>query len=919
MRRTKRASRDGFSSDQNGWEDQGGYMNAKIRKLESQFAEQPKKSNIFSGIRIYVNGYTEPPALEIRRLVQEHGGTYVQYYSQSAGDFMVASNLPLTKIKKINNQKIVKVSWITDSIAAGCLLPWKNFELYPAHSQLKNQRALTSLLETKPLSPENVMLSDEQALSSHVASGNESNEASASNQIGDEPSTFDSSFSPIEDVTLTEPLGDRNEDLKTQPDRTSSILPTTSDGYISQYYSRSRLHHLSKWAADLRDLVRALRQEHEEGGKAGVDKGEFLRMEIERIQSISKSPSDSLNEMILEYVGESSSSTQKIPRILMHMDMDCFFVSVCLRNRPEFVGLPVAVTHGKGKSDSSMAEVASCSYEARKFGVKNGMLLGKARALCPELKVVPYEFCLQIEAVSCDEMYVDVTDLLKVRSSSGQCVHLTNPFFLGAALRRCVKEATRCTATCGFGTNRLLARLATKWAKPNAQGLLLGPEWKCAQSSFELEGERIKFIELASPEGREYLEDLPLAHLPGVGRQMVFRIAEAYGISTCGELLKTATHDQLSSLLGTKTSQRILQLCQGMDSADVILDRYAKSISAEINYGVRLSTWPEVEKFVKDLAKELSSRLGKAASESRTGFGMVGKNLAVHLLTRRADQPIKTAKYLGHGICDSFTRTVSLSKATADTSIIAEKCLSVLRRLNPNPKDIRGLGLQMHRLSPSSPLPNAGKLKRGKKVEELPSITRFLKSSGSKPNSQRDISSANSIFSEGTNESCSISDGDDIMSTPSEDLNSMIESGPASPTLASTSSPISIKEPKSVISQVDSADILPHQPNRPLEEVNVFAKRSVEELKNMFATWITTESDPLEEDLCMLADYLISILQTDLARVRCLLQGLLRLIDSELVAGNGLAWKHAFKRLRVTIDAACQRHYDVESLDLDST
>lgn len=127
-----------------------------------------------------------------------------------------------------------------------------------------------------------------------------------------------------------------------------------------------------------------------------------------------------------------------------------------------------------------------------------------------------FRFCLQIEAVSCDEMYVDVTDLLKVRVSTGDSVHLTNPFVLGAALRRQVKEVTRCTATCGFGTNRLLARLATKRAKPDAQALLLGPEWKCLQSTFRAEDERTQVIELATPEGREYLHDLPLAHLPGL-------------------------------------------------------------------------------------------------------------------------------------------------------------------------------------------------------------------------------------------------------------------------------------------------------------------------------------------------------------------------------------------------------------------
>ncbi|KAM3179012.1 hypothetical protein ACTXT7_001411 [Hymenolepis weldensis] len=755
---------------------------------------------------------------------------------------------------------------------------------------------------------------------------------------------------------------EQNEYLNSQPDRAPSILPTTSDDYIRQYYSRSRLHHLSKWAADLRDLVRTLRQKHEEEKKAGVEQGEFFRAEVERIQSTSKSLSDSSTEMVLERVGASSSSTHTTPSILMHMDMDCFFVSVCLRSRPEFVGLPVAVTHSKGKLDSSMAEVASCSYEARKFGVKNGMLLGKARALCPELKVVPYEFdaffsvaedlyktvakfCLQIEAVSCDEMFVDVTDLLKVRSTSEDNVQLINPFILGAVLRRQVKEATWCTATCGFGTNRLLARLATKRAKPDAQALLLGPEWKCVQSSFEVEAERTRIIELASLEGREYLEDLPLAHLPGVGRQMVSRIAETYGISTCGELLKIATHGQLSSLLGVKTSQKILQLCQGVDSTELTLDRYAKSVSAEINYGVRLSSWPEVEKFVKDLAKELSSRLCKVASESRTGFGMVGKNLVVHLLTRRADQPAETAKYLGHGICDNTTRTVPLSKATADAWIIAEKCLLILRQLKPNPEDIRGLGLQMQRLSPSSPLHNKTKLKKDVKVGGISSITRFLKPS-SNPGNQKKGSNDNSVASKSANESSSISDVDDIMSSSSEGSNQLTESGPTSPifdsqlktpekqfgpSVASTSTPATIKETKVVIPQIDSTEILPHQPNRPIEEVNVFAKRSVEELQNMFATWIATESvakvhvyevgghgfdayqctpNPLEEDLCMLADYLISILPTDLARVRRLLRGLLRLMGGEGVVGDGVAWKHALKRLRVTIDAACRRHYD---------
>lgn len=107
----------------------------------------------------------------------------------------------------------------------------------------------------------------------------------------------------------------------------------------------------------------------------------------------------------------------------MHIDMDCFFVSVGLRQRPDLKNKPVAVTHARGNpvrnhperqaefelwakkypesfamktldldGGSSMSEIASCSYEARKCGIKNGMFLGAALKLCPNLQTIPYDF-----------------------------------------------------------------------------------------------------------------------------------------------------------------------------------------------------------------------------------------------------------------------------------------------------------------------------------------------------------------------------------------------------------------------------------------------------------------------------------------------------------------------------------------------
>lgn len=118
--------------------------------------------------------------------------------------------------------------------------------------------------------------------------------------------------------------------------------------------------------------------------------------------------------------------------IVMHIDMDCFFVSVGLKRHPELRGKPVAITHARNgqltnvsdariaareqeialygerlpigvtsrvdriDAQSSMSEIASCSYEARSCGIKNGMFLGQAIKMCPELRMLPYDFEVRI-------------------------------------------------------------------------------------------------------------------------------------------------------------------------------------------------------------------------------------------------------------------------------------------------------------------------------------------------------------------------------------------------------------------------------------------------------------------------------------------------------------------------------------------
>lgn len=151
-------------------------------------------------------------------------------------------------------------------------------------------------------------------------------------------------------------------------------------------------------------------------------------------------------------------------------------------------------------TNNSMSEIACCSYEARQLGIKNGMFLGTAMKLCPNLKTMPYDFeeytriahilydtickyTLDIEAVSCDEMMVDCTELLQ---SCGASMDQWASY-----IRNEIKEATDCVCSAGFGSNRLQARLATRSAKPNGQ--------------YYLKPEDVEY----------YMWDIPVNSLPG--------------------------------------------------------------------------------------------------------------------------------------------------------------------------------------------------------------------------------------------------------------------------------------------------------------------------------------------------------------------------------------------------------------------
>ncbi|XP_053608888.1 DNA repair protein REV1 [Plodia interpunctella] len=686
----------------NGFEAWGGYMQAKIAKLEQQYTSRARTesnvTNIFSGVSIYVNGFTIPSSNELKALMAKHGGVYHTY--QRNEDYIIASNLPDTKVKKMSLSRVVKPEWITDSIASNCLLDYRDYLLY---RNSKTQLQLNFVKCKNEILKDNVSPSLNNNETSNITL--KIDEETMKTKLKTEDLTEVSilrnkNISPLKEsksakLQTTDFIGIKNE----------NVIKTAADpNFISEFYNNSRLHHISQLGACFKQHVNDLRQQSKFVFPA--------RSELKEKISITGETSN-LSPLIFEK-----------GKTIMHIDMDCFFVSVGLRNRPDLRGKPVAVTHSKGGQGrpkrpgvdrnaefnlyrqkqakrigkaigrpdeeivfesrvdniadeddkyGSMSEIASCSYEARVKGISNGMFMGAALRLCPDLQTLPYDFdgykevaytlyntiaqyTLDIEAVSCDEMYVDCTDILKELGISAQD--------FATVLRAEIKQKTGCPCSTGFGGNRLQARLATKRAKPDGQ--------------FFLTAELVE----------DFMFDIKLKDLPGVGRQTMQKL-ESLGHQSCGSL-QSLTLVTLQQHLGNKTGAQLFDQCRGRDDNPLTFVTVRKSVSAEVNYGIRFENNEQCVEFLKQLSAEVHSRMQQ--------FKVLGKCITLKLMVRAENAPVETAKFMGHGFCDVINKSTSLSNATNDVEIITREVISLCKKQNIDPKEMRGIGIQINKL-----------------------------------------------------------------------------------------------------------------------------------------------------------------------------------------------------------------------------
>ena len=291
-----------------------------------------------------------------------------------------------------------------------------------------------------------------------------------------------------------------------------------------------------------------------------------------------------------------TTASQSESRKIIHIDMDCFYAAIELRERPELVGRPVAV----GGRPGGRGVLTTCNYEAREFGCRSAMPAFKALERCPQLVILPvrfdlyraeskriravfHEFTDLVEPLSLDEAYLDVSEL----NSTGSA--------LAEEIRLRIYNTTGLTASAGIAPNKMLAKIASDWRKPNGQ------------------------FEVASAEIDAFVRELPVRKIWGVGGKTAEKLA-SLGVETCGQLQGIDLGD-LHRRFG-KFGAALFELCRGIDRREVNPDRERKSVSTEHTFPSDLPDFEqgsrELEPLVAELIEELRSK--HADREVRSAF-----------------------------------------------------------------------------------------------------------------------------------------------------------------------------------------------------------------------------------------------------------------------------------------------------------
>ena len=275
-------------------------------------------------------------------------------------------------------------------------------------------------------------------------------------------------------------------------------------------------------------------------------------------------------------------------RVMMHLDMDAFFVNVELLENPALRGEPIIVAPLGPRS-----VVCSASYEARAHGVRSGMPLSRARNLSPNATVLPLrgdyrhysravmailnDLSPYVEQVSVDEAFVDLT---------GAYLHGQDPVALAQHARDRIAQELSLPSSAGVAPNKLLAKMASTGSKPN--GLWVIPP------------ERVQ----------EFLDPRKVSDLWGVGAKSTEQLSR-YGIHTIAQM-RAMSLDWLKERFGTAQGEHLWAMARGIDERPVTIEREEKSMGGEHTFEVDATDAQEISAAIRELSLKLGKRLRTA-------------------------------------------------------------------------------------------------------------------------------------------------------------------------------------------------------------------------------------------------------------------------------------------------------------------
>lgn len=358
-------------------------------------------------------------------------------------------------------------------------------------------------------------------------------------------------------------------------------------------------------------------------------------------------------------------------RLILHADMDAFFASVEIRDRPELLGKPVIVGGLSGRG-----VVSAASYAARKFGVRSAMPIFEARRLCPMGVFLPpnmekyasvsarvhdvfLEFTPEIEPIALDEAFLDITHSQAL---------LGDPVTIGHSLKQRVKAVTKLTVSVGIASSKLIAKIACTSGKPD--GLVV----------------------IEPGRERALLEPLPLRRLWGIG-PVTAAALEKRGIFRIGQLAQCSKRE-LEPLLGNRAAD-VIEMANGRDARQVESNRDPKSYGEECTFEVDVVDPIRIRETLTAHAEAVARRLRRD--------NCTGKTITIKVKLGRATRRRPDRNHI-ESVAPEYpqlTRARSLRESTSDGAEIQRIALALWDELKLT-EPIRLLGISVSRIGNSS-------------------------------------------------------------------------------------------------------------------------------------------------------------------------------------------------------------------------